>query len=159
MQRDRDIGLMEPCTTDTDGLLRLEEQLCFALYSTSRAITKQYAVLLDKLGVTYPQYLAMMVLWRRDGLLVQDIASYLEVDQATATPLVQRLEKLGLVKRRRSHEDERKVQVFLTEKGKGLYKDALSVPRDLGCAIGVDDDKARKLIAEVNSIKEFIGRE
>ncbi|MGI9503626.1 MAG: MarR family winged helix-turn-helix transcriptional regulator [Geminicoccaceae bacterium] len=158
MQRDRDSGLMEPCTTDTKGLLRLEDQLCFALYSTSRAITKQYAVILDEMEITYPQYLALMVLWRRDGLLVQEIAANLEVDQATATPLVQRLEKLGLVDRRRSTEDERKVQVFLTNKGKDLYDDARSVPHALGCAIGVDDEKAKRMIAEANAIKDFIKR-
>jgi len=158
MQHDGDIGLMEPCTTDKEGLLRIEDQLCFALYSVSRAITKQYATILDKMGITYPQYLALMVLWRRDGLLVQEIAANLEVDQATATPLIQRLEKLGLVARRRSTEDERKVQVFLTKMGKDLYDDALSVPHALGCAIGVDDEKARELIAEVNAIKNFIGR-
>ena len=158
MQRDRDSGLMEPCTTDVKGLLRLEDQLCFALYSTSRAITKQYAVILDEMEITYPQYLTLMVLWRRDGLLVQEIAASLEVDQATATPLVQRLEKLGLVDRRRSTEDERKVHVFLTKKGKDLYNDARSVPHALGCAIGVDDEKARKLIAESNAIKDFIKR-
>lgn len=156
MRHDEDVGLVKPCTTDKDGLLRLEDQLCFALYSTSRAITKQYALVLDKMGVTYPQYLAMMVLWRRDGLLVQEIATNLEVDQATATPLVQRLEKLGLVDRRRSTKDERKVQVFLTAKGKALYQDALFVPHELGCAIGVDDEKAKRLIADVNAIKNFI---
>ncbi|MEM9629194.1 MAG: MarR family transcriptional regulator [Pseudomonadota bacterium] len=159
MQRDRDSGVMEPYTTDVKDLLRLEDQLCFALYSTSRAITKQYAVILDGMEITYPQYLALMVLWRRDGLLIQEIAASLEVDQATATPLVQRLEKLGLVDRRRSTEDERKVQVFLTKKGEDLYSDALSVPHALGCAIGVDDEKARELIAELNAIKDFIKRD
>ncbi len=158
MRHDHDMGLIQPCTTDTEGLLRLEDQLCFALYSTSRAITRQYAILLDRMGVTYPQYLAMMVLWKRDGLLVQEIAAHLEVDQATATPLIQRLEKIELVKRQRSTEDERKVQVFLTPKGKSLYQDALPVPHNLGCAIGVDDEKARKLITAINAIKEFIKR-
>lgn len=149
---------MKPCVTDKDGLLRIEDQLCFALYSTSRAITKQYAILLDTMGITYPQYLAMMVLWKRDGLLVQEIAANLEVDQATATPLVQRLEKLDLVVRRRSTEDERKVQVFLTAKGRKLYKTALAVPDGLGCAIGVDQKKAKRLIGELNAIKDFIQR-
>ncbi len=147
---------MKPSVTDKDGLLRIEDQLCFALYSTSRAITKQYAILLDRMGITYPQYLAMMVLWKRDGLLVQEIAANLEVDQATATPLIQRLEKLGLVIRRRSTEDERKVQVFLTAKGRKLYKTALTIPDALGCAIGIDEKKAKQLIREMNAIKDFV---
>lgn len=147
---------MKFTVTDKDGLLRIEDQLCFALYSTSRAITKEYAILLDTMGVTYPQYLAMMVLWQRDGLLVQEIAANLEVDQATATPLIQRLEKLGLVMRQRNPEDERKVQVFLTPKGKKYYKTALSVPDGLGCAIGVDQNQAKRLIKELNAIKTFI---
>ncbi|QFT34732.1 MarR family transcriptional regulator [Roseibium porphyridii] len=149
---------MESCTTDEKGLLKIEDQLCFALYSTSRAITKEYAVLLETMGVTYPQYLALMVLWQNDGILVQDIAKSLEVDQATATPLVKRLEKLGFVTRQRSAEDERRVQVFLTQSGKDLYKTALSVPQGLGCAIGVDGQRAEMLIKELNDIKAFIAQ-
>ncbi len=148
---------MKPCVTDKDNLLNIEDQLCFALYSTSRAITKEYAILLDTMDITYPQYLTMMVLWKKDGILIQDIARSLEVDQATITPLVKRLEKQELVTRQRSNEDERKVQVFLTEKGKDMYKTALVVPHRLGCAIGVEDQaRAQRLIAEMNEIKQFI---
>ena len=149
---------MKPCITDEENLLNIEDQLCFALYSTSRAITKEYAILLDSMGITYTQYLAMMVLWKQDGILLQDIANGLQIDQATATPLVQRLEKLGLVTRNRSIQDERKVQVFLTPKGKSLYKTALTVPSSVGCAIGVDNKKAKELIAEMNQIKNFIAK-
>ncbi|MEM7426314.1 MAG: MarR family transcriptional regulator [Pseudomonadota bacterium] len=147
---------MDASVTDPEGRLRIEEQLCFALYSTSRAITREYVTLLEPLGVTYPQYLALMVLWRRDGLMVQEIAASLEIDQATATPLVQRLEKLGYVHRQRSREDERKVFVFLTERGKGLFASALGIPEALGCAIGVTEEKAARLLAELNTIKAFI---
>ncbi len=147
---------MKPSVTDKDDLLNIEDQLCFALYSASRAITKEYAVLLDSMGVTYPQYLALMVLWKRDGVFVQDIARSLEVDQATITPLIKRLEKLELVSRHRNQEDERKVHVYLTEKGKKMYKTALAVPTGLGCAIGVDDQRAKRIIAEMTDIKNFI---
>lgn len=147
---------MKATTTDTEKQMKIEDQLCFALYSTSRAITKQYAPLLKKLNVTYPQYLALLVLWQRDGILVQEVASSLEIDQATATPLIQRLENSGIVQRQRSKEDERKVQVFLTSKGRKLYKLALSVPEELGCAIGVDQKLAQKLIKEMNRIKNTI---
>ncbi|MET1413198.1 MarR family transcriptional regulator [Roseibium sp. HPY-6] len=149
---------MDSCKVDEKGLLKIEDQLCFALYSTSRAITKEYAVLLETMGVTYPQYLALIVLWQRDGILVQDIAKGLEVDQATATPLVKRLEKLGFVTRQRSEADERRVEVYLTEAGKNLYKTALAVPHGLGCAIGVDQTRAKKLIDELNEIKAFIAK-
>lgn len=142
--------------TDKNGSLRIDDQLCFALYSTSRAITKQYAPLLEKLNLTYPQYLAMMVLWQKDGQLVQQIADQLELDQATTTPLIQRMEKLGLLTRQRSNQDERKVEVYLTDKGRDLYKKALDVPQQIGCAIGVDDETARRLIEETGEIKSFI---
>ena len=88
--------------------------------------------------------------------LSRKLPPILKVDQATATPLIQRLEKLGLVIRRRSIEDERKVQVFLTDKGKQLYKTAVTIPHGLGCAIGVDQKRAQKLIAELDKIKRFI---
>lgn len=146
---------MQISEIDQKGLLKLEDHLCFALYSTSRAITKHYVTILDTMGISYPQYLAMLVLWQRDGLLVQQIATSLEIEQATATPLVQRLEKLGLVTRERSKEDERRVHVFLTLKGKRLYKVALSVPEKLGHAIGVDRKRAKQIIQEMEKIKTF----
>lgn len=127
--------------------------MCFALYSTSRAFTKQYSILLEEMGITYPQYLTLMVLWQKDGILIQEIASNLEIEGATATPMVQRLEKLGLVTRVRSQEDERRVNVFLTEKGRSFYKKALSIPESLGCITGVDAKLARRLIDELNTIK------
>ncbi len=147
---------MNSCITDTENKLDIQNQLCFALYSTSRAITKEYAVLLDTMGVTYPQYLALMVLWKRDGLLVQEMAASLEIDQATATPMLQRLEKLELITRQRSQQDERRVLIFLTSKGKALYKIAQTIPAGLGCAIGVDQTQAKRLIAELNVIKNFM---
>ncbi len=139
-----------------DNPLRISDQLCFALYSTSRAITKQYAILLRDLGVTYPQYLALLALWEKDGLAVQELARILELEGATTTPLLQRLEKLDLVSRQRSSEDERRVNVFLTKKGKGLRAKALKVPEALGCALGVDDKRAHKLIAQMNELKKHL---
>ncbi len=147
---------MKPSITDKDGLLRLEDQLCFALYSTSRAITKQYALLLSEMGITYPQYLVLMVLWSRDGLLVSEVAKALELEPATTTPLIQRLEKQGLVDRKRSSEDERRVHVFLTGKGRSFYQEALKIPHALGCATGVTPETAAKLIAETQAIKDYI---
>ena len=147
---------MEPCRTDKAGKLRIQEQLCFALYSTSRAITKIYGILLRDMGVTYPQYLAMLMLWEQDGILVSQVAKALEIDGGTATPLIQRLEKLGLVTRIRSKDDERRVRVYLTKKGKLLYKEALEVPHGLGEATGLDAETAHRIVDEMTEIKTFI---
>lgn len=136
--------------------MKIEDQLCFALYSTSRAITKRYSALLEKLEVTYPQYLALMVLWTKDGLLIQELAQQLELEPATTTPLVKRLEKLGLVTRERSSQDERKVHVFLTEKGRNAYKKAVGIPDKARCAVGVSQAKAAKLIKEMGAIKSHL---
>jgi DNA-binding MarR family transcriptional regulator len=111
-----------------DDHLRLEDQLCFALYAASRAMTAVYAPLLDALGLTYPQYLVLLVLWDHDGERVSHIGERLELDSATLTPLLKRLEARGLVERRRSAADERVVEVFLTAEGKRLRKRATAVP-------------------------------
>ncbi len=140
----------------SDNQLKIDYQLCFALYSTSRAITKQYAVLLKELEVTYPQYLVLLILWENDGLSIQDIAKTLELEGATTTPLIQRMEKLELVSRQRSSEDERRVHVHLTQKAKQLQEKAKSVPTALGCALGVDEAAAQKIISQMNELKNNI---
>src|SRR6478672_6210808 len=99
---------------------RLDDMLCFALYNATRAMTAAYAPLLAELELTYPQYLVMLVLWETDGLRVSAIGERLELDSATLTPLLKRLEAHELVERRRSTEDERVVEVFLTAAGKRL---------------------------------------
>lgn len=134
--------------------LRLNDQMCFALYATSRAITKKYSKLLEHLGVTYPQYLTLLVLWERDGQGVKELAEALEIEGATMTPLVQRLEKLGLVERQRSDSDERCLVVKLTPKGKAQRELALQVPPALGCALGVDDQQAKSVISQMNDIRK-----
>lgn len=138
-----------------DGLL-LQDQLCFALYSTSRAITRQYSRLLAELGLTYPQYLAMLVLWEGDGITIQTMASRLELEGATTTPLIQRLEKLGLLTRQRSSEDERRVLIFLTDAGSALYEQAVGIPAAIQCAVGVDEKSALSLIKACNRIRRHI---
>ncbi len=139
--------------------LRLSDQLCFALYSTSRAITKQYASLLRELGVTYPQYLSLLALWEQDGLSIQELGRLLELEGATTTPLVKRMEKLGLVRRERSSEDERRVHIFLTAKGKSCREKALRVPEELGCALGIDSDQAVTLIKQMHKLKAALQTE
>jgi DNA-binding MarR family transcriptional regulator len=99
---------------------RLDDQLCFALYNASRAMTAAYAPILEELDLTYPQYLVLMVLWETDGARVSAIGDRLALDSATLTPLLKRLEARGVIERRRSSEDERVVEVFLTAEGKRL---------------------------------------
>lgn len=109
-------------STKAKGSLLLGEQLCFALYSTSLAMTKVYRKLLRELGLTYPQYLVMLVLWERDGVSVSEIGERLYLNSATLTPLLKRIEALGLISRRRAHEDERQVIVNLSRTGRELRR-------------------------------------
>ena len=112
----------------------LDEQLCFALYSTSLAMTKAYKPLLDKLGLTYPQYLTMLVLWEGDDVTVKDMAARLNLDPATVTPLLKRLEAQGLLERVRGVDDERLVYIRLTKAGAALKRQAREVPGELSLA-------------------------
>lgn len=112
----------------------LGDQLCFALYSTSLAMMRVYRGLLPKLGLTYPQYLVMMVLWEQDELTVSDIGERLFLDSATLTPLLKRMEAQGLVQRARARADERQVIVSLTEQGQSLRKDAAALMPEILCA-------------------------
>lgn len=111
--------------------LKLENQICFPLYAASRLITRAYQPLLDELGLTYPQYLVLMVLWETDGLPVNTIAERLILNTNTCTPLLKRMEDSGLVERQRSVEDERKVIVNLTIPGKELQHKAAAIPGKL----------------------------
>ena len=111
--------------------LLLGNQLCFAVYSTAHAFNRFYKPLLDRLGLTYPQYLAMLVLWEQDGVSVKEIGERLFLDSGTLTPLLKRLEAAGLVKRTRSTEDERQVLVALTPQGQALKEKARGVPQSI----------------------------
>ena len=111
-----------------DQMLRLDNQICFAVYSAAHAFNRVYKPLLDRLGLTYPQYLAMLVLWERDGVPVKEIGERLYLDSGTLTPLLKRLEQAGFLKRTRSSEDERQVLISLTSQGQALKDKARSVP-------------------------------
>ena len=108
--------------------LKLDHQLCFALYSASLAMTKFYKPLLDPLGLTYPQYLVMLVLWERDGLTVSEIGEQLTLDSGTLTPLLKRLEGANLLERVRDAQDERRVRITLTPQGRALRDAAEKIP-------------------------------
>src|ERR1700752_3729510 len=111
-----------------DAPLQLGNQVCFAVYSTAHAFNRFYKPLLDRLGLTYPQYLVMLVLWEEDGLPVKEIGERLFLDSGTLTPLLKRMEAAGLVKRTRSTEDERQVIVALTAQGEALKEKARGLP-------------------------------
>ena len=132
--------------------LRLDDQLCFALYAASRAMTQTYRPLLTALGLTYPQYLVMLVLWETDGVSVGELGSRLFLDSGTLTPLLKRLEALGVLGRQRAKGDERSVIVSLTTKGRGLRTRALSVPAAMACRTGMT---ARHAFALRDELKEF----
>ena len=121
-------------SSNTPELL-LDNQLCFALYSTTLAMTKVYRKLLAQLGLTYPQYLVMLVLWEQDEITVSAIGERLFLDSATLTPLLKRLETAGVLQRTRSPEDERQVIVSVTPAGKRLHDKARAVPPGLMCAM------------------------
>lgn len=127
-----------------DDLL-LDNQLCFALYSTSLMMTKVYKPLLQALNLTYPQYLAMLVLWERDGLTVGEVSTRLLTDPGSLTPLLKRLEIEGLISRTRSKEDERVVLLTLTEQGKALHTKAQSIPQCILAASGISVQQLQAL--------------
>lgn len=108
--------------------LKLENQLCFLIYSTNLALNQLYRKLLTPLGITYPQYLVMLVLWEKDEITVSEIGSKLFLESSTLTPILKKLEALQLLNRTRSKEDERQVIITLSEKGKKLKEQAVSIP-------------------------------
>lgn len=116
--------------------LNLDNQLCFAVHSTAHAIARAYRPLLEPLGLTYPQYLTLMVLWEQDGLTVSEIGSRLFIDSGTLTPLLKRLEAIGYISRRRSTHDERQVLISLTPSGSALKERALCIPGAMAEAMG-----------------------
>ena len=123
----------------------LEQMVCFQLYAASRAMTAVYRPLLDDLGLTYPQYLAMRVLWHRGPTTVRDLGRLLDLDSGTLSPLLKRLETQGHVRRERGTTDERTVTIHLTDTGPRLRDRAADVPDRIACAVGLSDTEFRQL--------------
>jgi DNA-binding MarR family transcriptional regulator len=136
-------------TSDAEpGLsLLLADQLCFALYAASRTVTSRYRPLLDELGLTYPQYLVMLVLWEHGTVPIKDVGAALHLDYGTLTPLIKRLETAGLVHRERHRQDERTVLVTLTEHGTQLRERARAVPIAIGEAMGLSPQEHNDAVA------------
>ena len=135
--------------------LKLENQLCFRLYTASRLITQAYHPLLSRMGLTYPQYLVMLVLWEQDGQPVNDIAKRLYLETNTVTPLLKRMEADGLLTRSKGRADARQVIVHLTPKGKEMEKQALGIPAELGKAFAcrnITEKTAPQLYATLDDL-------
>jgi DNA-binding MarR family transcriptional regulator len=144
-----------------DLALRLDSQICFAVYSTAHAFNRVYKPLLDRLGLTYPQYLVMLVLWERDDVPVKDIGERLFLDSGTLTPLLKRLEKAQLIKRTRSRADERQVLIALTPQGQALQDKAKAVPQSLlsatACSVAELSTIKNELVALRDRLNEAAG--
>ncbi|KUM91137.1 MULTISPECIES: MarR family winged helix-turn-helix transcriptional regulator [Streptomyces] len=138
-----------PATSDW---LRLDQQICFSLNAASRAFGSVYRVILKDLGITYPQYLVMLVLWEHGDLPVKKLGEHLRLDSGTLSPLLKRLETAGLVRRERSARDERSVEVRLTEEGVALRERAERVPRRIAAATGFDVDEISALRARLDEL-------
>lgn len=140
-----------------DQALQLDAQLCFPLYAASNLLTRLYRPLLDELGLTYPQYLVMLVLWEQAPASVGELSQKLYLDSGTLTPLLKRLEAAGLVRRQRSAEDERRVEVSLTKKGQALKKQAQDIPGAMGCRIGLGAEEFVSLRSELRGLMHLLG--
>jgi DNA-binding MarR family transcriptional regulator len=128
-----------------DEMLKLDNQLCFALYAASKEITRLYKPFLDKLGITYTQYITLLVLWEKDNITVKELGERLYLDSGTLTPLLKKLEAMAIVKRVRDTKDERNVYVELTDSGKELKEKAMDIPHKMFCSIGLGPEEAISL--------------
>ncbi|KRE83710.1 MarR family transcriptional regulator [Paenibacillus sp. Soil766] len=138
--------------------LKLENQLCFSLYASSRAITRMYRPFLEELGITYPQYLVLLVLWEQQESTVKELSEKLDLDSGTLTPMLKRMEAQKLLVRNRSQEDERVVLIRITEAGLALYDQALCIPQTLFASSGLSpeeianfNEQLKRIITSVNA--------
>lgn len=137
--------------------LGLDEQLCFTLYAASRAVRSRYRDLLGELGLTYPQYLVMLVLWSEGPISVRGLGEHLMLDSGTLSPVLKRLEAAGLVVRRRGVPDERSVEVSLTQAGARLRSRAEAVPPEMSEAMGLSGGDSRRLLKELEALTRRVG--
>lgn len=144
--------------TNPADYLKLDKQLCFALYSTSLAMTKLYKPILEKLGLTYPQYLVMLILWERDGLALKDIAEQLHIDSGALTPVIKRLEAQGLLQRQRQADNERTLEIVLTADGHALREQALDIPLQIGQACATTEEDIHHLRRQLQQLRASLSR-
>jgi DNA-binding MarR family transcriptional regulator len=130
---------------NSDEILKLENQLCFPLYAAAKEIVKRYTPFLDEIGLTYTQYITMMVLWQRRRVTVKELGEYLYLDSGTLTPLLKRLEAKNLILRERSRDDERQVEISITAEGEQLKEKAILIPEKVRKCISLDPQDAGTL--------------
>lgn len=141
-----------------EEVLKLDNQLCFSIYACSREIISMYRPYLDQLGITYPQYLALLVLWDVQECTVKELGERLYLDSGTLTPMLKRMESAELIKRQRSQDDERKVIVCLTDKGKLLKEKAYCIPEALFARSGVAQEDFQVMLAQFKGLLEKINQ-
>ncbi|MBS0256772.1 MAG: MarR family transcriptional regulator [Proteobacteria bacterium] len=142
-----------------ESLLRLDQQICFALYGAAHAFTRAYKPLLDPIGLTYPQYLVMMALWEKETSTVKALGEMLGLDSGTLSPLLKRLEHAGLITRKRGTVDERQVLVALTQKGANLKKEGVKIMAAIGSATGCGLEELVQIRDRVNALKDSLSRQ
>lgn len=139
-----------------DDGLALSNQLCFATYSAAHAFNRVYKAMLDPLGLTYPQYLVLLVLWEEENLTVKDIGARLFLDSGTLTPLLKRMEADGFVRRTRDLKDERQVRITLTEKGLAIREPVAAARREVACATGLGSEDIAALKVQIERLRESL---
>jgi MarR family transcriptional regulator, organic hydroperoxide resistance regulator len=139
-----------------DAPLELDDFLCFSIYATHLAFNRVYQPLLNEIDLTYPQFIAMILLWRRDGQNVGEIGEKLNLQSNTLTPMLKRLERLGYVTRRRNKEDERQVCIYLTDAGVTLRRHAAEIVRRVRIATGLADEGMKNLLDEVGALRRAL---
>ncbi len=142
--------------TNKYDILKLDNQLCFSLYVCSKEIIRKYKPILDPYGLTYTGYIIMMALWEEDGITIKELGKKLFLNSGTLTPLLKKLEMQGYILRNRSKKDERNVYIRLTEKGKSLKDEALSIPDKLLCTLDMDMDEGMKLLNNLHKMMELL---
>lgn len=139
-----------------DEILKLDNQLCFAMYAASKEITRLYKPFLDELGITYTQYITLLVLWEKDNITVKELGDKLFLDSGTLTPLLKKLESMDIVKRIRDTKDERNVYVLLTDKGKEMKIIALELPNKILCGTGLSLEAAVDLKQRLRDLLAYL---
>ncbi|CAO4133237.1 MarR family winged helix-turn-helix transcriptional regulator [Methylorubrum extorquens] len=134
--------------------LLLDNQLCYALYAAAHRMTKSYRPMLERMGLTYPQYLVLLVLWENDGVTVSEIGRRLRLDSGTLTPVLKRLETSGLLNRNRRQSDEREVEIALTDQGRALRSEAIAVRQSVMCQLNMSEPEIQAMRADLNALIE-----
>ncbi len=145
-----------PLPMSNDETLNLDHFVCFAVYSANHAFNRVYKPILDRLGVTYPQFIVLVTLWSEDALTVGQIGERVMLETNTLTPLLKRLENAGMVRRVRDSADERQVRIFLTDKGRALRAEAESVPSEISACLGRDADSIAELTGELTRLRNTL---